>query len=420
MSDHLCSRLPHAARNWFTGTVLRPHVDAYAAWLRSRGYAPGTVACYLRSVAHFAHWVAHRARALDGIDEPLVRRFVDGHLPSCRCARRCVRAKNTVRAALVQLLAFLRCEGRIPARASCTPAAIGFELDLFDRHLATVRGLQDTTRHGQLKHVRDFLLAQFADGAVDVTTMTPCDVERFTRQYTAGCKPASVKQVCIALRSYLRFKATQGIDTARLSGALPQVAQWRLSGLPNDLSAQEVERLLGAFDRRTATGRRDYAIARCYIDLGLRTAEVVRLRLEDLDWRAGRVQIRSKGRRTDVLPLPMATGRAIAAYLRAGRPLTASRALFLRHRPPCDKPATTDTIRGAIRNAALRCGLAERLTGTHILRHTVARRLVQGGASLKAIADVLRHRSLDTTTIYAKVDLDALASVAAPWPGSQP
>lgn len=419
MSDQPCFRLPHAARNWVTSSVLRPHIDAYAAWLRSRGYAPGTVDDYLRAVAHFAHWVEHRARALDGIDEPLVRRFVDEHLPSCRCARRCVRAKNTVRAALVQLLAFLRCEGWIPARASCTPAAIGFELDLFDQHLATVRGLQDTTRHGQLKHVRDFLLAQFADGTVDVTTLTPCDVDRFTRQHTAGWKPASVKQLCIALRSYLRFKAAQGLDTARLSSALPQVAQWRLSGLPNALSAQEVERLLGAFDRHTATGRRDYAIARCYIDLGLRTAEVVRLRLEDLDWRAGQVQVRGKGRRTDILPLPMATGRAIAAYLRAGRPPAASRALFLRHRPPCDKPATTDTIRGAIRNAALRCGLAERLTGTHILRHTVARRLVQGGVSLKAIADVLRHRSLDTTTIYAKVDLDALARVAAPWPGSR-
>lgn len=205
-----------------------------------------------------------------------------------------------------------------------------------------------------------------------------------------------------------------------LAAALPRVAQWRLSALPRNLSAQEIEQLLGAFDRRIATGRRDYAIARCYIDLGLRTTEIVRLRLEDLDWREGRLRIRGKSRRTDVLPLPTPTGRAIAAYLRAGRPHTASRALFVRHRPPHDTPATADTIRGAIRNAALRCGLAGRLTGTHVLRHTLACRLVQGGASFKAIADILRHRSLDTTTIYAKVDLAALATVAAPWPGSRP
>ena len=271
-----------------------------------------------------------------------------------------------------------------------------------------------------MKHIGDFLLAHFADGAVEVTALTPADIERFVRQHTAGWKPASVKQVCIAVRSYLRFKAGQGIDTVRLAAALPRVAQWRLNSLPRDLSAQELEQLLGAFDRRTATGRRDYAIARCYVDLGLRTAEVVRLRLEDLDWREGRLRIRGKSRRTDVLPLPTPTGRAIAAYLRAGRPHTASRALFVRHRPPHDIPATADTIRGAIRNAAQRCGLAERLTGTHVLRHTLARRLVQSGASFKAIADILRHRSLDTTTIYAKVDLAALAAVAAPWPGSRP
>jgi site-specific recombinase XerD len=319
----------------------------------------------------------------------------------------------------VQLLIFLRIEGHIPPRAPCTPAPIAVELDAFDRYLATVRGLQDVTRQGQLKHVRDFLLAHFADRTVELRAMTPSDIERFTRQHTVGWKPTSVKQVCIALRSYLRFKAVHGIDTTRLVAALPRIAQWRLSTLPRDLSAQDVERLLGSFDRRTGAGRRDYAIARCYVDLGLRTAEVVRLRLEDLDWHASRIRIRGKGRRTDVLPLPTATGRAIAQYLRAGRPASASRTLFLRHRPPCDKPATSDTIRGAIRNAALRCGLAERLTGTHVLRHTVARRLVQGGASLKAIADVLRHRSLDTTTIYAKVDLAALTTVAAPWPGSR-
>jgi len=187
--------------------------------------------------------------------------------------------------------------------------------------------------------------------------------------------------------------------------------------VPRGLSGPEVTQLLAAFNRSTRTGRRDYAIARCYVDLGLRTAEIVRLRLEDLDWREGRIQIRSKARRTDVLPLPATTARAIVAYMRSGRAETTSRALFLRHRPPLDRPATTDTIRGAIRNAALRCGLAQRLTGPHGLRHALACRLVDSGAPLKAIADLLRHRSLDTTTICAKVDLDSLRTVAAPWPG---
>jgi site-specific recombinase XerD len=296
------------------------------------------------------------------------------------------------------------------------PSAIAGELRAFDDYLTTVRGLRTVTRHAQLKYVREFLLTLFSDAIVELDTLVPRDIEQFTRRHTAGWKPASVKQVGIALRSYLRFKAVQGVNTARLVAAVPRVAQWRLSHLPRDLSSEEVEQLLRAFDRSTATGRRDYAIARCYVDLGLRTIEIARLQLDDLDWRESRMQIRSKGRRTDLLPLPSLTGNAIAAYLRSGRRRTPARALFLRHRPPLDKPATTDTIRAAIRNAALRCGLAQRLTGTHILRHTVASRLVKSGASLKAIADLLRHRSLDTTTIYAKVDLDALSKVAAPWP----
>jgi site-specific recombinase XerD len=398
--------------------VLNPHVEAYVVYLSERGYAPRTIDMYLRSVAHFAHWSASRLRVLEVIHESLVQCYIDEHLPVCRCAPRCVRTKVEARAALVHLLALLRSEGLVAERASRVPAAIAAELHAFDDYLAEVRGLRAVTRQqGRLKHVRDFLLVHFADDAVEVATLIPHDIERFVRRRTAGWKPSSVKQVCIALRSYFRFKATQGVDTVRLAGAVPHVAQWRLSSLPRSLSGAEVKQLLDAFDRSAATGRRDYAIARCYVDLGLRTAEVVRLQLEDLDWREGRIYIRSKGRRTDVLPLPRATGSAIAAYLCSGRRRTASRALFLRHRPPLDKPATADTIRGAMRNVALRCGLADRLTGTHILRHTVARRLVQSGASLKSIADLLRHRNLDTTTIYAKVDLDALSGVAAPWPG---
>jgi integrase/recombinase XerD len=155
------------------------------------------------------------------------------------------------------------------------------------------------------------------------------------------------------------------------------------------------------------------------VDLGLRTSEVVRLKLDDIDWCAGVVQIRGKGRRIDAMPLPALTGRAIAAYLRNGWRKTADRTLFVRIHPPLDQPVRASTIRAAVRNAARRGGLDSRLTGPHILRHTLATRLVRNGASIKDIADVLRHRSLDTTAIYAKVDLASLATVAMPWPEGQ-
>jgi integrase/recombinase XerD len=201
--------------------------------------------------------------------------------------------------------------------------------------------------------------------------------------------------------------------------ALPQIAQWRLAALPKGLAAVEVNTLLGAFDRNTLGGRRDYAIARCYIDLGLRTAEIVRLQLDDIDWREGVLRVRGKGRRTDALPLPATTGSAIADYLHDARVNTDNRTLFQRLHAPHDKPIVADTVRGAMRNAAKRCGLSAQLSGPHRLRHTLAIQLVHNGASVKAIADVLRHRSLDTTTIYAKVDLKALSRVAAVWPGSR-
>lgn len=192
-----------------------------------------------------------------------------------------------------------------------------------------------------------------------------------------------------------------------------------MASLPKWLSAEELTRLLGAFDRSTATGRRDYAIARCFIDLGLRTTEIARLQLDDVAWHEGTVRIRGKGRRVDLLPLPAVTGRAIVEYLRRGRPVTPVRGLFVRHRPPVGKPVSPCIVRNAVRFAARRCGLGQCIHGPHILRHTVAKRLLQQGASLKQIADVLRHRCLDTTGIYAKVDLAALSRVALPWPGSR-
>jgi integrase len=215
------------------------------------------------------------------------------------------------------------------------------------------------------------------------------------------------------------FKAIRGERIKSLVAALPRVAQWRHSRLPQGLSADEIQLLLGAFDRTSATGKRDYAITRCLVDLGLRRTEVAHLRLDDVDWQAGTLHFCAKGKRIDILPLPDATGAAIMDYLRNGRPRTTRRELFVRHRPPNNAPADLDIIRNAVRYAARRCGLEHRVRGTHILRHTVACRMVQSGARFKEIADLLRHRSLDTTTIYAKVDLAGLSRVAMPWPGRQ-
>lgn len=407
------------AREWFAKSVFSVHVDAYIQYLTERGYAARTIEAYFRNVAHFAHWSEGQRVRLNDFNEGLIHRFLDKHLPDCRCALRCWRAPAMARAALGHLLAMLKESDQCALKRAPDSAEITAELKTFDQYLTDVCGLASVTRLNRMRHLRHFLIHSFDRGPVQLGALGVADVHRFMAHYTAEWVPASIRVVNTSLRSYFAFRGSKGEQTAHLIAALPQVAQWRMAGLPQQLTSDEITKLLGAFDRRSATGQRDYAITRCLLDLGLRRTEVARLQLDDIDWRAGTLSIRSKGQRVDVLPLPDACGRAIVQYLQEGRPRTTRRELFVRHRPPINAQVDPDIVRNAVRYAAKRCGLEQRIHGSHILRHTLAGRLVRGGARFKEIADLLRHRNLNTTTIYAKVDLPALACVALPWPGRQ-
>lgn len=420
MRDSQRSRSWQLPDGWFANTPLSACAQAYIRYLSSRGYAAETIKVYGFGVAQFARWLVRQRLDLTDLDEQLIDRFVYGHLLVCQCKPRCRRTPKEPRAALRHLLKMLRATGQCAPRRSGVPAAIAAELERFDGYLADVRGLSPSTRSVRIRHVRDFLVDRFGDAPMHLSALEPEDVASFVDRYTAGWAPASTRGLGISLRSFFAYRATRGEQTTALAAALPRVAQWRLAGLPPVLSDAEITQLLNSFDRSTATGKRDYAITRCLLDLGLRRSEVAQLTIEDVDWRGGTVHIHAKGKRLDLLPLPAATGRAITAYLRDGRPPTKRRELFVRHRPPANAPAGADIVRNAVRNAARRCGLEHRIRGTHIFRYTLAGRLVRGGARFKEIADLLRHRNLDTTTIYAKVDFPALARVALPWPGRQP
>jgi integrase/recombinase XerD len=266
-----------------------------------------------------------------------------------------------------------------------------------------------------------FLRSRFGTRPLEITRLTPRDLLAFIMRQAKHCEPGTAHVLGCALRSYLRFRAFHGDRTEALIAAIPRVAQWPQSRLPQHLTADELARFLDAFDQRTISGQRGYAIARCLLDLGLRASEVARIELDDLNWYEGTLRIRTtKSRRVDLLPLPVPTGQAIVQYLRHARAQRAGRALFVRHRAPIDAPVSTEIVRNTVRLAFARCGLSARYSGTHVLRHTAATRWLAAGASLKDIADLLRHRCLDTSMIYAKVDLAKLAAMAAPWPGSAP
>jgi integrase len=186
------------------------------------------------------------------------------------------------------------------------------------------------------------------------------------------------------------------------------------------LSDGDLQAILALFDIRTATGRRDLAMMRCMSDLGLRVGEVAGLTLDDIDWRSGVVAIRNdKGRRGRTLPLPTLLGQTIVAYLKNGRPSVADRHLFLRDTVPVGSPVTHDLIRDVFRRTYAAATGRTGSVGTHVLRHTAAARMRAAGHSLKGIADVLGHRSVDTTSIYIKLDVEALRAVALPWPGGE-
>ena len=403
--------------DWLGKGLLAPHVDAFKHYLTARGYAATTIANCVRSVAHFAQWAHGRRLRVQRVDDATVAAFLEEHLPRCRCTGPVQRDPRGPRAALGHLLVVLRAQGVIASPAvSTTP--VDEELRRYDTHMDHVRGLAPKTRDMALRIARRLLTSRFGDGSIDIAAITPERVRRFfARQAKLHSNPASVGSVVAALRGYFRYRASLGDAVQGLIGAVAYPANWQLSSLPKTLTAEEVEQLVGSLGEPGPSMRRADAIVRCALDLGLRSGEVARLSLDDIDWRAGTITLRhTKGRREDVLPLPAATAKAIAAYLKQERPRTRNRAVFVRHVAPRDEPVGPDLVRKTIRQAFARAGLP--YTRSHLLRHTMANRLLAAGSSLKEVADVLRHRSLNTTLIYAKLDSRKLAAVALPWPGS--
>lgn len=306
-----------------------------------------------------------------------------------------------------------------PARSSEVPFdPVADELRRYDEHLRDVRGLAAETRRNRCRIVAQFLRKKFAGGVVAMANLRAVDIRHFiARRLGESPSHSAAAQVATALRSYLRYRTVCGDSVSELSSVISSPVQWKLASLPRALKPEEIQRLLAVlpYGRKP---RRGYAIVRCALDMGLRAGEIANLSIDDIDWRAGTVMLRgTKSRRQDILPLPVATGQALADYLQHERLANPSRALFLCRRESRDIPITTYAVENVIRRACRRAGLPD--SGSHLLRHTLACRLVGNGGSLKEVADVLRHRSLETTRIYAKLDTPNLADVALPWPGSK-
>lgn len=308
------------------------------------------------------------------------------------------------------------------ARNAQPPAAfaddVAEELRRYDEHLRDVRGLATGTRRQRTLTVGRLLRRKFADRPIDIARLRPEDVRRFLAdQLDARRSPSNASQLASALRSYFRYRTTCGDQVGGLTAVITNPVHWKLASLPRALKSDEADRLLQSFTTVRRSPKRGYAIIRCALDMGLRAGEIARLLISDVDWRAGTVTLRgTKSLRQDILPLPMETGQALADYLQHERPHTSNPAIFVRCLGGCDQPITSTAIQKVIKRAGRRIGLMH--FSAHALRHTLACRLVENGSSLKEVADVLRHRSLNTTLIYAKLDTPKLSAVPLPWPGS--
>jgi site-specific recombinase XerD len=317
--------------------------------------------------------------------------------------------------AMIPLLSYLREAGVTPA-AKPPQTPLGALLGEYRMWLVQERGLAAATVLRYESTARRFLQQQaMAGGVLKPAGLAGPDVNAFLLRECGRVSAGSAKGRVAELRAVLRFLYLQGFTPLRLGTAVPPVGGWRLATLPPTMMAADVQLLLDSCDRSTDVGARDFAIMTLVARLGLRSIEVARLELRDVDWRAGELVVRGKARRQDRLPLPAEVGEALVAYLAWGRTPAGARRLFLTCRAPRG-PIRADLVGDVVERACLRAGLPR--VGPHRLRHALAAELLRRGAGLVAISQVLRHQDLATTALYAKVDLTTLRQVAQPWPGT--
>lgn len=392
-----------------------PIVKQYVDYLVRCGYAAIGVQESARVVEHFIRWLGRRS-----ISRATARQFLRQHLPRCRCQTPVIRDFPRNYMALHRLLAMVQ----PPAETRRSEFPRGFVGDLLRRYqerLVSVRGLAVGTVRNRLRSVHTMLTRLRVRRARQLAAWTPERIEEYVASEARRHQPATAHSIATAARSFLRFLLQEGLIPRDLAAAVPRFASWRLAPLPETLREEELAQLLNRPDADTPIGLRDRAILLCLSELGLRAGEVARLELEGVDLARGVLGVcRSKRGGLTTLPIPRRLAKALKDYLRRGRPACTSRTVFVAHWPPgIGKPIRPVTVSVLVKRWAARAGLGTDIGAAHILRHSFASRMLNAGACLKQIADVLGHRSIDTTTIYAKVDLKSLSQVGLPWPGTK-
>lgn len=391
---------------------LAVHIASFARWASDQGYALRSVYRRVLLATCFSQWLGQKAVRLRSVSSAHPAQYLRNR------ARR-VRLCRGDAAALRQLIDYLRSQGVIPAEKTPSRRLTAVEqcTQAFERYLRDERALARATIVNYVPFIRCFLNDRFGKGRVRLSRLCASDVVGFVQRQAPRLHLKRAKLLTSALRSFLQYGRYRGDITLDLAAAVPTVANWSMTSIPRAISPDHVRQLLAGINRRTAIGRRDYAIFLLLAQLGLRAGEVVSLELDDIDWNAGRLSVRGKSGRRNELPLPADVGEAIVAYLRHGRPRSTSRRVFLRGKAPIRGFVGPSAIASLVRHALERAGINAPTKGAHQFRHGLATQMLRKGASLTEIGELLGHRSPETTKIYTKVDLDSLRTLALPWPG---
>lgn len=395
---------------------LASHLGPFVKSLIDQQYAASVIYIKARYALAFDRWLAKHRVVLAALSEAHIERYQH----RCRLRHRRIRTetRRRERYEVMQLLQFLRGRGICPTACVEITAADDLVV-LYGQHLEDRQGLANATieRYGTV--AKQFLHERFGRGAIDLRALRTGDAIAFVQRQAQRLQPPALKCVVTALRSFLRYAQYRGEVATALAAAVPTVAAWATTpAVPKAISPKHAKRAIESCDLRTGVGLRDRAVLLLLARLGLRAHEIIALRLEDCDWDRGHLRVRSKSRREQLLPMPADVGVAIAAYLQRGRPTSKDRHLFLRSMAPIrGLMPGSDAIGTIVRYALQRAQVDAPHRGSHQFRHALAVHMLQRGASLNEIGEVLRHQSPQTTSIYARVDIGALRSLAMPWPG---
>jgi integrase/recombinase XerD len=408
-------RSPLTLERYRSGLV-GPHLDSFTEWLNDRGYQRISIRRHVREVVHFATWAKTAGIPVEGLKQAALDRlhiFLDHREP--------LRPRNGGDQHLCQsagiFVRFFEATGVVCglAPSAATPSPAERVWTEFTEWMRAQRGTMSSTLGGYRRPISALL----QNLGTDPSAFTAEGLRHFLLQQVKQSSQEQSKNLATALRMFLRFLITRGDCPVGLDCAIPTVARWRLAALPKYLPAHDVERLIQSCDPASMLGARDRAILLLIARLGLRAGDVSALRFGDLHWSEAALVVSGKNRREVRLPLPQDVGDAILRYLHHCRPRVLSERVFITAVAPY-VPISRQGVGRSVRRTLRRTGISAPTEGAHLLRHSAATNLLREGASLSAIGALLRHASIETTTVYAKVDVGMLGEITMPWPEVSP